>query len=204
MSKAALISIKPEWVAKILNGEKTIEVRKTAPKLETPFKCYIYCTKDKKYTIAPIRFVEGWFVKKYDETTHYANGCTWNKKDDLNGKVVAEFTCTKIHKVDNKGSQFSINNDMALTNRIGARSRLNFDDMKHYLGTKDGYAWEIENIKFYDQPKGLSEFKYSCRDDHACNLCKYLTVASWDKGNTSCGAFVRRPPQSWCYVEEID
>lgn len=45
MSKAVLISIRPEWVEKILKGEKTLEVRKTRPKLETPFRCYIYCTK---------------------------------------------------------------------------------------------------------------------------------------------------------------
>ncbi|MBO7213989.1 MAG: hypothetical protein J6V66_00680 [Clostridia bacterium] len=45
--KAVMISIQPKWVEKIANGEKTIEVRKTAPKLETPFKCYIYETKTK-------------------------------------------------------------------------------------------------------------------------------------------------------------
>ena len=44
MSKAALISIKPKWCEKIANGDKTIEVRKTRPKMNTPFKCYIYCT----------------------------------------------------------------------------------------------------------------------------------------------------------------
>lgn len=31
-NKCILISIKPEWFCKILNGEKTIELRKTAPK----------------------------------------------------------------------------------------------------------------------------------------------------------------------------
>ena len=45
MSKAVLISIRPEWCEKIINGQKTIEVRKTRPKMDTPFKCYIYCTK---------------------------------------------------------------------------------------------------------------------------------------------------------------
>lgn len=45
MSKAVMLSIRPKWVEKIANGEKTIEVRKTKPKLQTPFKCYIYCTK---------------------------------------------------------------------------------------------------------------------------------------------------------------
>lgn len=45
MSRAVLISIRPEWCEKIADGEKTIEVRKTRPKLETPFRCYIYRTK---------------------------------------------------------------------------------------------------------------------------------------------------------------
>lgn len=40
-----MLSVRPKWVEKIANGEKTIEVRKTRPKLETPFKCYIYCTQ---------------------------------------------------------------------------------------------------------------------------------------------------------------
>ena len=42
MSKAVLISIRPEWCEKIINGQKTIEVRKTRPKMDPPFKCYIY------------------------------------------------------------------------------------------------------------------------------------------------------------------
>lgn len=42
MSKAVLISIHPKWCEKIISGEKTIEVRKTRPKMNPPFKCYIY------------------------------------------------------------------------------------------------------------------------------------------------------------------
>ena len=45
--KSVLISIRPKWCALIASGKKTIEVRKTYPKLPTPFKCYIYCTQDK-------------------------------------------------------------------------------------------------------------------------------------------------------------
>ena len=46
MSKqCVLISIRPQWCELIANGKKTIEVRKSRPKLETPFKCYIYETK---------------------------------------------------------------------------------------------------------------------------------------------------------------
>lgn len=45
MSKAILMSIRPEWCDLILQGKKTVEVRKTRPKMKTPFKVYIYCTK---------------------------------------------------------------------------------------------------------------------------------------------------------------
>ena len=45
MSQAVLISIRPKWCEKIISGEKTIEVRKTRPKMNLPFKCYIYCTQ---------------------------------------------------------------------------------------------------------------------------------------------------------------
>ena len=47
MNKAAMLSIRPKWCEKIAGGEKTIEVRKTKPKLEAPFKCYIYCTAER-------------------------------------------------------------------------------------------------------------------------------------------------------------
>lgn len=42
--KSVLISIKPKWCELIASGKKTIEVRKTRPKIEIPFKVYIYCT----------------------------------------------------------------------------------------------------------------------------------------------------------------
>lgn len=37
-NKAVLMSIRPEWCNLIIQGQKIIEVRKTRPKLETPFK----------------------------------------------------------------------------------------------------------------------------------------------------------------------
>lgn len=48
MSKSVLISIRPEWCKLIARSFKTVEVRKSRPKLETPFNVYIYCTKGKK------------------------------------------------------------------------------------------------------------------------------------------------------------
>ena len=40
-----LISMRPEWVKKILVGEKTVEVRRSIPKMPPPFRCFIYETK---------------------------------------------------------------------------------------------------------------------------------------------------------------
>lgn len=73
--KSVLISIQPKWVEKIANGEKTIEVRKTAPKCGAPFKCYIYCTYPKKpaYTL--------WLNRKT------------KNKFLADGKVIGEFVC---------------------------------------------------------------------------------------------------------------
>ena len=88
MSKAVLISIRPKWVEKIVNGEKTIEVRKTRPKLETPFKCYIYCTLP-KYPH------EDFIATDYPRPQFYGGG-----------KVIGEFTCDRIFPINvfNNGS----------------------------------------------------------------------------------------------------
>ena len=71
--KSVLISIKPKWVEKIASGEKTIEVRKTMPNIETPFKCYIYCTLDGGM--------------KGDRLVPSGITC---------GKVIGEFVCDRI------------------------------------------------------------------------------------------------------------
>lgn len=65
-----MISIQPDWVNKILKGEKSIEVRKSAPTLQPPFRCFIYCTKKRP------------------------------PADTFNGKVVGEFVCDEIIVVD--------------------------------------------------------------------------------------------------------
>ena len=52
MEKAVLLSVHPQWCERIADGGKTIEVRKTKPKLDTPFKVYIYCTADRRKSIS--------------------------------------------------------------------------------------------------------------------------------------------------------
>lgn len=72
-----MLSIRPKWCEKIANSEKTIEVRKTRPKLDTPFKCYIYCT------------IDG--IKKMPKD--------YIAESVERGKVIGEFTCDRIYEL---------------------------------------------------------------------------------------------------------
>ena len=136
--KAVMISIQPKWIEKIANGEKTIEVRKTRPKEETPFKCYIYCTKAPK----------GWV--RFDRNVQ------------LDTKVIGEFICDTII------TDHTFGHDPLFY----AMSGMTAVEIAVYCTERNMYGWHISNLKIYDKPKELSEFK------------------------------VTRPPQSWCYVEE--
>lgn len=163
--KAIMISIKPQWVKKILNGEKTIEIRKTRPNIELPCKVYIYETKGK-----------GKFVN------------CGKKRENIGGKVVAEFTLNKIDdfKVFENGS-------VQYWNWYNLeKSCLTYDEISNYIGKdKIGYAWHINNLKIYDKPKELSNFIVS----KVAVDCGYGNYNIYNK-------VLIRPPQSWCYVEK--
>lgn len=135
MSKAALISIRPKWVEKIVNGEKTIEVRKTRPKLETPFKCYIYCTMDHPYISVSCAELD-----KLNYRTNTVGRC--------NGKVIGEFTCDRIYELA------PLNH---APDDVEKQACLTREEIVNYLkGT--GYGWHISELRIYDTPRELSEF----------------------------------------------
>lgn len=173
MSKAVLISIRPRWCEKIASGEKTIEVRKTRPKLETPFKCYIYET--------------GGFVEKDDTMTFI-----------LGGTVIGEFMCDAIYRVNICG--FWGDSGKQLDNRL-KETCLTSEKLCNYLGEKVGYGWHISGLKMYDAPRELGELRRVCPNDLYCDSC----AMHWENNGT-CGnesLRLKRPPQSWCYVEEM-
>lgn len=103
-TKAIIISINPKWVAKILNGEKTIEVRKHFPK-DYKGWVYIYCTKDVKDYLIYYDFVDisfdttigeresGYFI---GDKRFVNEDCNNETHFNLNGKVVARFYCDKV------------------------------------------------------------------------------------------------------------
>ena len=186
MSKAVLISIRPRWCQKIVDGEKTIEVRKNRPKLETPFKCYIYCTLP-KYPH------EDFIATDYPNPQFYGGG-----------KVVGEFTCDRVYKLETQspgGSYSVVGEDKPTTNRVARESCLGLADMHRYLQSKTGYGWHISKLKIYDAPKELSEFRRVCPNNLYCESCAMY----WNNGGTcgNGGLLLKRPPQSWCYVGEF-
>ncbi len=184
MSKAILMSIQPKWCELIAIGKKTVEVRKTRPslmKLQPPFKCYIYCTKD---------VPQKWF----DEKKH--------------GKVIGEFMCddcsrlTKAHYgyIEKQGciSKLKLKAYMG----IGTDGELSYSD--------GCYGWHISDLVIYDEPRELSEFYFPPEkfcEKQLCGGCPYDTVASPDGDydyDCEWKRPIKRPPQSWCYVEEAD
>lgn len=191
--RAVLISIRPKWCEKIINGDKTIEVRKTRPKLETPFKCYIYCTKDKHLAFMQNRFGTKLIACMDAETAIPVGGAVGN------GKIIGEFTCDRIYELA------PLNH---APDDVEKQACLTREEIVNYLkGT--GYGWHIFDLEIYNQPKELNEFRFppelycekercgSCPCDQAADVNgEYSFDCEWKRPLT-------RAPQSWCYVEDV-
>lgn len=196
--KAVLISIRPKWCEKIISGEKTIEVRKTRPKLNPPFKCYIYCTRNGQ---DPDRL---WVLndqarKEYDGLVAVcANLRECQERHFLgNGKVIGEFTCDKIYDIQKRGIPENFdycylslnewgNDDIETEIKATSASCVSKEELNVYgAGTPVLYGWHISNLRIYDHPRDLWEF----------------TGLRQTKYGLAPGP-ITRPPQSWRYVEE--
>lgn len=192
MPKAVLISIKPKWVEKIMSGEKTIEVRRTAPK-ETPFKGYIYCCKDNAQEIV--------LLKDYKNRFSFGDyrNADGHFYDVANRTVIGEFICNEVERFIVGSSR---------SDDIEKLACLSYNEMISYFykpeeldgeTTKQGFAWHISDLKIYDKPKELSKFKISCNRKNLCYSCNRFTGKPWD----ICNNTITRPPQSYMFVEEI-
>ena len=182
MGKAVLISIRPEWCEKITSVEKTLEVRKNRPKQEAPFKCYIYRTKG--------------------TVNHIVNG-KWFKMQ-VGGTVIGEFTCDAILQMSIEYS--NPNSRVALKEFPG--TCLTDKQIIDYLGNGvTGYGWHISNLKIYEKPKKLSDFRKPFPFHSFCKKCVRGGTAFHPETCYGCEHFeninITRPPQSWCYVEEV-
>lgn len=207
MAKAVLISIRPEWVEKILAGEKTLEVRKTRPKLETPFKCHIYCTMDHPYISISCGELD-----KLNYRTNTVGRC--------NGKVIGEFTCDRIYEIRKRGIPENFdycylslnewgNDDIETEIRAISASCVSKEELNAY-GAKAPllYGWHISKLQIYDTPKKLGEFWRDCLEySELSTNCWSCENVCGDGDETDCNTdgrlYLHRPPQSWCYVEKL-
>lgn len=191
MRKAVLMSMQPKWCELIASGKKTVEVRKTKPKLDVPFKVYIYCT----------RYEKGKLIWKQ------GNKFLGYKLTDVSGKIIGEFACDSIIQIDYNKNGYGL--DSFVINGVIAKSCVPEKELYHYLQGKRPYLWHISNLKIYDKPKELSEFYRKC-EKMPCEGCEHLKYqrVNANEYDFDCEFFnynvpLTRPPQSWCYVEEL-
>lgn len=213
--KAVLLSIRPEWCKKILDGEKTVEVRRTCPVHGTPFKVYIYCTlagSDSLFMDVLNRDVAAW------------NRGGWPEK---RGRVIGEFICKKITGLTHVGETGSWEPASLYVMAPGSyyepadelleAACMSKETAEKYLKGRDGCGWHISDLKIYDKPLPLSNFIPNCRHLEVEAGCRAYREHGWScpdqrydlnpDGSVNmaiCQRSVKRPPQSWCYVEEKD
>ena len=194
MMKSVLIAIRPQWCEKITSGQKTIEVRKTAPQ-EVPFKAYIYCCKAKPYLYKEANPPFELFL---DSELYKGNGY-----DDrlFSGKVIGWFICDKVDEYHyDYCDGVDIDDDTILETAIDR------EDINIYAKGKTLYGWHISDLKIYDKPRELSEFRKPCNWNYDCCTCKrakYELTKAEAKVFYGCDSELTRPPQSWCYVEDL-
>lgn len=180
--ESVMISIKPKWCELIANGKKTFEVRKTKPKIDTPFKCYIYCTK------RGMPLVLGSHIPSYiEENLAQTRGFSREKAEEVfgcwNGNVIGEFVCDEIYirtlsnllvKEDaEKSLHGTCLSNKEVLEYLGYKKDTSLFDCKHY----GFFCWHISELKIYDKPKDIGKF---------------------NKNDVT-----RRPPQSWCYLKNM-
>lgn len=200
MNKSVLLSIRPEWVLKILTHKKTIEVRKQFPK-DYKGWVYIYCTKGKPYFYGDENGL--WVSHLIGSPNEYH----WN------GKVVARFWCDNVEEITTKlcllyGRDGYGHIVQQFDKTILEKSLLNATQLKEYLGTKNGYAIHISKLEIFDEPRELFEFEIQCKKykktpiSYSCRVCTYLNYYTINPETRHlCITELTKAPQNYCYVE---
>lgn len=197
MSKAVLISIRPEWCYEIAHGYKTAEVRKTCPNLDTPFKAYIYCTR-KPPLIAfadNYNYLLGGFENDVSIIDGYSRKVAEKTFELFNGHVIGEFVCDKVDTIVMAQSTEEVEppklcvcdkqHRYSPIGRLLSESGLSMKELESYLNGRIGYGLHISNLKVYDTPVELSRLNALRKTKFGYEPVK-----------------IKKPPQSWYYVEE--
>lgn len=208
--KSIILPCTPAECEKIVNGYMSILVRKVVPK-ETPFKVYVYETQGATET--PWVDEDGHFIykgrgkvigeficNKVDK--FYCASVPYKKENNLG---YGHFVDNGVYKVDgwHEGVVFERNDryiDTMLNNNDLKEMCLSAQKLFDYIGIgKHLYGLHISDLKIYDEPKELSEFR-ACNGN--CNHCKHRVVNPNDVGDVRCENKVTRPPKNYIYVEE--
>ena len=143
--RKVLICVHPQWCEKIFNGEKTIEVRKSRPKIDTPFEVLVYQTK--------ITFkVRNW-QENFQSIVFTPNGGA----EDGNGKVIGSFVCDKVEKITPSVEWGSHGYD-TVDDDLLKEMRLERGYLENYGSGVTLYGWHITEPTLFNKPKELSEF----------------------------------------------
>lgn len=244
--KKILLSVRPKYCELIFNGKKTIEVRRTRPKLEPPFEVLVYCTMPKE------RWSVGHQIFHNDTLYTLPTGelktgdalelrADWlgkyNEDNFLNGKVIGSFICDKITRYESEfwdddtyeriqepwePPDFSeygeyeydtigINSEFYGAGvELSKQSCLSWNELRSYVGQgiRNFYGWHITEPKLFDEPKEFYELYAPCKKnkqtaDENCKGCAYA-YKGVTTGKIYCDNVLTRPPQSFCYVEDIN
>lgn len=155
MNKYCLISIRPQHALNILNGSKTIELRKLV----------LNWVKEEVAKGNTVKFLL--YVTKGNRLAKFPNVYKLLNKPklgwELNGKIVAQFDVSKI-----SGVYYNLTHDRFEPNSNGEDlsklAHLSNDDISKYFGNKHikdygyGYAIHISNLNVFDKPKELSDY----------------------------------------------
>ena len=197
--KAIMKSVSPRICEKVANGDCTILVSKTVPKCEVPFKGYICCTSAKPHLY---REANPPFELFLDSELYEGEGY-----DDrlFSGKVIGEFICDEIIEWQyDRGHQYYVEYPDDCTSYFpylkchSEATGLKCSEIEKLGKGKPLYGLHISDLKIYDKPKELSEFRKPCKINLTmCDRCEYYSTWNGRCENITCA------PQSWCYVEKL-
>jgi len=209
MKEAILLSVKPQHLANILNGKKTIEIRKNVLPLNIPV--YLYCTKGKPYLVNFGDYEHPYKAGGIELGFELKNIERHGAKI-LNGKVVAKCEFMEVEEIACERLDAGVGyNTIYYTETRDSHEELcdlaclDISDLKFCLGEKDngqivGYAYHFTNLEIFDTPKELSEFN-RCDGFIDCCKCKYYPLSN-NMGVNCKYRPLTKAPKSWCYVEE--
>ena len=170
------MSIQPQHLVNILNGDKTIEIRKTMPKCELPIDVYLYCTKGIKDIL--YKYKDKYYTQHYLTFT--------DSVEVLNSKVVAKFTLNKTEEIVtlNWESQTATLSPFDLS----LKSCISIKDLNNEFSNCK--VWHINNLVIFNKPMELGEFSTFKRETISCGMdCPPYT--DWVEYR------VRKAPKSW-------